>query len=190
MVKGIQSVSGIFYIGDPCYITQLQAYNQWISEFNGEDQDKIQLLNSKNEQVDFAVCGTYYGDGCYKAFGRNQKRDYKPLCVDAGVLGIVPFELWNEEVQSLDKETLQKVLNCGLIVKTNENGTMSLTYEYDGTFIFNIESGHFDKEEDRNYDLFVYDQITVFTGPEEDEEEEYEEDEDIEEDYDEYEYEE
>lgn len=78
-----------FYIGDICYVLSKDVYNGVWGKI-GQYQDGEYITD---DGYKFAMASTAYGDGCYDDDGNNV------YSVDAGVLGVVPFELvtnWNK----------------------------------------------------------------------------------------------
>ena len=82
----IKSSKG-FYIGDICYVLNKDFYHGvW-----GAADYKDGKYADPETGVEFAVAGTAYGDGEYQD---NHGNRYP---VDAGVIGLVPLELVEEE---------------------------------------------------------------------------------------------
>lgn len=78
----IKSSKG-FYIGDICYVLSDDVYNGVWGKI-GQYQDGEYATD---DGYKFAMASTAYGDGCYDDDNDNV------YSVDAGVIGIVPFEL-------------------------------------------------------------------------------------------------
>lgn len=121
MTKQIKSKTGKFYIGDVCYVLNDTIYdNIWGEKYNYANGMINAGVNS------FLVHGTQFGDGVYPdQFGNTYP-------VDAGVIGVVPYEL-------IDPSKLQEAYRLGQIVNGN-----AATLDYDrGSIIITITN---DKE--------------------------------------------
>ena len=121
-LQKIESRKG-FYIGDICYSLKDEYYDEiWGRKNQFEDGIfNVELENGKN--YDFAVYGTKYGDGSYPDSNYNYE-----FFVDAGVLGVVPYEL-------VDFEKIEKK-NSGVLF-VDGPGYATLEYK-DGYFDFTI----------------------------------------------------
>jgi hypothetical protein len=89
-----QFKAGKYYVGDPCYVFTDKEWDELIEQTYcfGIQYDKMpegyedtNVYNYKG--MDFFTDGTAYGDGSYYD---NEGRVYG---VDAGLIGIVPFEI-------------------------------------------------------------------------------------------------
>ena len=112
----IESKSGKFYIGDPCYVLSDDIYfDIWEKKYNFEDG-----VIEVPDKGAFVVHGTAYGDGEYNdQYGNSYG-------VDSGTLAIIPIELVGKE--------------DGLILGAEFVGTKgSLNYDVDGTFYFTVD---------------------------------------------------
>ena len=74
--------AGKYYIGDPCYV--VKEHEDWMKLL--EDTNYFQNDNQTYKGFPIFASGTAYGDGCYYD---QEGREYG---VDAGLIGIVPFE--------------------------------------------------------------------------------------------------
>lgn len=104
-----------FYIGDVCYVLSDEVYfEQWGQGYKFMDGEI-----STNNGYDFGVAGTAYGDGCYV--------DQNGNCygVDAGVIGIVPLELVEDEERANDLGTV--VYGAGVATMVAEFGNFEFT---------------------------------------------------------------
>ena len=139
-----------FFIGDICYILRKDVYDEvWGDQHNYQDGcfEVDSVYSKTGEPAKFAVADTMYGDGDYDS---TSGASYP---VDAGVLGIVPAELF--EADSSDD------CNLGTF---HEGSEMEMEVTDNGTFIFYLDGKEIE---------------CVYTGTIE-EEDEYEIDDDIE----------
>lgn len=84
IVKGTVSTESGFYVGDVCYVLGDAVYdNMWGRLYNYEDG--VHYIEGRD--ASFAVGPTRHGDGEYI------DNEYRVYGVDAGVIGLVPFEL-------------------------------------------------------------------------------------------------
>ena len=86
--------AGKYYVGDPCYVFTDKEWDELIEQtycFGCEIKNIPEgYLNTgvyNYKGMKFFADGTAYGDGC---FYDNHDREYG---VDAGLIGIVPFEI-------------------------------------------------------------------------------------------------
>lgn len=132
MIEGVVKSNKGIYIGDISYVMEDETYSEvWGDRYGYEDG-----IFEVEEGVNFAVFGTIYGDGVFK----DVDEDYE-FCVDAGVLGVVPMEL-------IDQEKVEDAEMLGLFldkeVKSVEVAYNNGYYEFDlldkkGKFIDRIE---------------------------------------------------
>lgn len=93
-IKGIVYSSKGFYIGDICYALSDAIYRGfWGDEMGFEDG----VHTVPGIGLRFAVAGTAYGDGEY------EDEEGNVYGVDAGVIGLVPVELVEKDVDGLGK---------------------------------------------------------------------------------------
>ena len=107
-----------FYIGDICYALGFKTYyDTWGCLYHFDDG----CFHVPGTEFSFGVASTYSGDGVYKG---SDSMDYG---VDAGVIGIVPLELVEQDVEGLG--------NVYYV-----SGKASLLAE-NGNFTFNLPDG-------------------------------------------------
>lgn len=125
---------GTYFLGDICYALDEEIYHKFWGDEKDFADGEYEVQDSK-----FAVGGTAHGDGTYTG------SDGTKFDVDAGVLGVVPKELWKKDESDLS-------LGGGKVVNVERR------------LLFNSENGIF---------KFVVDgkTITVNTNDEVDEEE-------------------
>lgn len=146
----LQSSKG-FYVGDICYVLDDEIYDD-IWGAAGYEDGEYETPYGK-----FAVASTAFGDGEYND-------NYGHLYgVDAGVIGIVPWEIlekqrkWKEEfVEGTDEE------------KLNYLGRF-----FEGTEAEFCATGRGNSDEDGYFEITIGDtEINIHTGGEEEEEDE------------------
>lgn len=124
MTKKFLFPAGKYYIGDPCYAVKDEKWSDLIEStgcFGLEDRLETKYLNWDdgafiyNGRKCFAS-GTVYGDGTY------YDKQYREYGVDAGLLGIIPFE-------SCDGDSMEG----GNIVEFEKEFKV---YESEGVFYF------------------------------------------------------
>lgn len=101
----VTSKVGKIFIGDICYALNKDIYNKVWGEENDYEDGTYEAVNKSNEKFSFAVYGTKYGDGTYDG------SDGKKYSVDAGVLGMVPIELWEDNLDENELNELGTVIN-------------------------------------------------------------------------------
>lgn len=74
------------YLGDPCYVLADDLYQQWGEQRNWKDG----VIKAGDSE--WCAGGTAFGDGCY--YDNDSDTEYG---VDAGVLGLVPLEIIDDE---------------------------------------------------------------------------------------------
>lgn len=140
--------AGKYYFGDICYVLADNHYYQvWGDKYNF-DPGIIPIGGSQ-----FAVDSTAYGDGVY--YGMDNKSVQHELSVDAGVLGLVPWDLVADE----NKEKAEE---------------LGFVFVSDKELVFRSEGGEFSIHTPTDTLLYV---------DTNDEEEEYEEEDDYEDEY-------
>lgn len=122
----IKSSLGHIYIGDICYVMDDEIYDK----FWGDEHNYIDGVFTYNG-VKFGVYSTAYGDGCYRG------SDNRSYGVDAGVIGVVPMELWKKDM------TIQEANGCGRVVDISQvdfmaTGRGNTSRKTDGMFYITI----------------------------------------------------
>lgn len=142
----VKSDLGKIYIGDICYALDRDYYTKVWGDEHGFENGKFAVTDVKNMNDDyfhFAVHGTCYGDGTYDG------SDGKKYSVDAGVLGLVPQELWESKD---DPDRFYEFINClGTVVEAH-SVTMKVN-EDDCSFFF-----YKDDEEEAFLEILTYDE--------------------------------
>jgi len=119
--------AGTYYVGDLCYVISDDNWDKLLDETNYLENDN---LTFKGESI--WSHGTCYGDGSYT----DQKgRKYG---VDAGIIGIMPAHLRDDENENDNIITFEK--------------DFEVSYE-DGVFLFGdiqIDTGYTDEYEDED----------------------------------------
>lgn len=91
------SLSGKYWIGDPCYVFPDEEWQQLCKlmypegKADFEDRDIIRVVNVNG--IHCYLFGTAYGDGSYDL--KDSGEDIAELGVDAGMLSMIPIELVN-----------------------------------------------------------------------------------------------
>lgn len=78
--------AGIYYVGDPCYVVSYDNWDKLIAETNCFADEEFTFKGKR-----CFVSGTAYGDGRYYDY---QGRGY---CVDAGLIGVMPIEVVDQD---------------------------------------------------------------------------------------------
>ena len=89
--------AGKYIIGDPCYLFD----DNWDDILGDNDFFECDLCNQKINGLDVAIMPTEHGDGCYY-----DSNDFQ-YCVDAGLIGIMPYELLHWENKRTEDEILK-----------------------------------------------------------------------------------
>lgn len=142
--------NGKFYIGDLCYAMSDRVYDEvWGKMYKYEDGSFI----DPETGLSFAMVGTAYGDGSY--WGESTDGSSQEFPVDAGIIGICPIELTQED----DNKVFGKSTEYGIVIDytgeveidRDETGTIHVTY---GIFTMVIPTaGSFDDDDEDPYDL-------------------------------------
>lgn len=152
-----------YYIGDPCYIMDINAYRRVWGDKLGY-KDTVEWTTTPEEfKNKFVVSGTAYGDGSYR-YETYRKEQYlisqpisEELFVDAGVIGIVREDLW-------DTSKITKGYSYGLIFEIDSNEEqLFVSFENNNIYLSIGTDGKVD--------------VVVFTGYDDEQEDDYEEDE-------------
>jgi hypothetical protein len=84
--------AGAYWVGDPCYAVQEKNddwWQQWLEDaYGGRDGNNVAVLLAEVNGMPVLGINTAYGDGVYED---QSGYDYP---VDAGLIGLVPAELW------------------------------------------------------------------------------------------------
>lgn len=138
IVKGEVTSKKGFYVGDVCYQMTDEDYEaDWSNDFN--DFEGVHEIHGHT----FAIGGTKYGDGEYYDQHGNS------YGVDAGNIGILPYELCKDKaISEIDK--------CGRFIEaksaefTAEDGVIEI--EFDNGEYISIDTDDCVAEEDEEYD--------------------------------------
>ncbi len=110
--------AGDYWVIDPCYVVPDADWSQvcdMLYPDTGID-DKVLCSYLSFENIPFFINGTAYGDGEYPLYNVKTQKLIGTMCVDAGLLAIIPVGLvaqWDKgnevkrlgQMVSLDKET-------------------------------------------------------------------------------------
>lgn len=88
-VTAVKMPAGLYWVGDPCYAIPQDRWMEWLEDADFEDNRR--LLVGKIDGITAVGVGTAYGDGTYR------DEEGHSYGVDAGLLGVVPAELSEEE---------------------------------------------------------------------------------------------
>lgn len=106
----VSFTKGKYYVGDPCYVISDEHWDELL--------DKTNFFEDGEFKFKGATCftaNTAFGDGTYED---QEGREY---CVDAGLIGVIPFEVLDENFEG----------SGGQIIEFDEEFTAS---ETDGSF--------------------------------------------------------
>lgn len=90
-----------YIVIDPCYVMKDDLYNQMVDQMyknydaNGSAQNELEI-----EGIRFAVFNTAHGDGVY------QSNTNSIFSVDAGIIGVIPLSLCDEDTIKKYKKLL------------------------------------------------------------------------------------
>lgn len=130
-----------FYVGDICYELPQKDYDEVWGEKYDYEEGEYEIRDSK-----FAVGRTAYGDGRYE----DESGHYYD--VDAGVIGIIPYELCEDK----DIATLNKMGKFVAATKANfsaEDGVFDI--EFDTKNRIHIDTGnHYEEDDDEDYGYY------------------------------------
>ena len=138
-IKGTVHSNIGFYIGDICYCLSNKVYHDFWGKKKGYEDG---VYVEPESMLRFAVAGTAHGDGCY------HDRAYNFYEVDAGVIGLVPLELVEDDSTSHGRVILAK----GDAVFEAHDGVFRITLPYGE--IVNIDTNDFvdDEDDDDDYE--------------------------------------
>ena len=152
-------LSGKVYVGDPCYVINDSDWDRVCDMMINEDFDdrnKLRVFEINN--VKSYWFGTAYGDGCY-AFLLKSKFPIPiaMLCVDAGLLSLIPVEILKETNPNLD---LAEVERFGHIIDVDKSMFYSLKngnlefgpYFINTTGLYDDDDDDIDEEYDDDID--------------------------------------
>lgn len=112
--------SGTYFVGDICYCLKDDIYHDIWGKIHNYKDGIYEYKGMK-----FTVAGTAYGDECY---GGTDKREY---LVDAGVIGIVPKELFKDKLD-YNLEELGKIIEVKDYLSFSSNGRGVFRISVDG----------------------------------------------------------
>jgi len=158
---------GTYIIGDLCYLINDEKWDELCkNEFHKNDGDFIDfnfynLETKENTTIKSWWHTTAYGDGCYE-YSISSRKDIKNkelfkrgFPVDAGLIGIVPFEILNSLLvnDGLNKDSILES-SCLMVVEIEND--FEPRYE-NGTFVFKnfeIYTSDEDLEDDEEEESF------------------------------------
>lgn len=108
--EGVIYGKGVYFIGDICYALKDELYRKIWGKKHNYDDGTFSIGADK-----FSVAATADGDGCYLG---SDGREYG---VDAGVIGIVPMNLWENKTA----KTVKRLSDCGRVVNVIDEMTFS-----------------------------------------------------------------
>lgn len=119
MLNTVKSTLGKIFVGDISYAMDDQYYNGYWADLYGYSDGHYPV---SEWNTSFAVFGTAFGDGSYLGSDSNR------YSVDAGVIGLVPKELWKEDITDEELNKLGTVVEANeLNVEVNDKGTFFIT---------------------------------------------------------------
>lgn len=132
-----------FYVGDICYELPKEDYHEVWGKQHNYEEGEYELHDSK-----FAVGGTKYGDGEYE-----DQMGYR-YGVDAGVIGIIPYELCKDkDIAALNR--MGRFISATKARFTAEDGVFVIDFDSKDHIYINTD----DEEEDEEYDdYYDYDE--------------------------------
>lgn len=130
--------AGEYWVGDPCYAVKDEDWMPWLESADYMSDPQILIA----EIGDFSVLGigTAYGDGKYK------DKDGRSYPVDAGLIGVVPVEVAQDDVSGAHKVTFASEFTCSY-----DNGVITL-----GSINIDTDA---DPEDDDEYCDGCYEQV-------------------------------
>lgn len=112
----VEVPAGVYVMGDPCYSIPYETpdgRNPWLGLLHSCDffQDKpVGSVSVDGKEVKVAAFGTAYGDGYYAADvidrAKIETDDSVYFPVDAGLIGLVPFDAYGHVPKGCVKVTL------------------------------------------------------------------------------------
>lgn len=126
-----------FYVGDICYELPREDYDEiWGNQHNYEDGE-YEVRDSK-----FAVGGTAYGDGEY------QDQRGHSYGVDAGVIGIIPYELCKDkDITRLNQ--MGRFVEAKTAQFESDEGVFDI--DFDNGFNIHIDTNAEEEDEEDDY---------------------------------------
>jgi hypothetical protein len=84
--------AGKYYVGDPCYVFD-NSWSEVLEQTDYFDDEEAKLFDKE-----IFAHGTAWGDGSYKG------SDGISYCVDAGLIGCIPYELTQKDSKRTDEQ--------------------------------------------------------------------------------------
>lgn len=115
----VEVPTGTYYLGDPCYAFDDHA--EWMTLLNscGMFEDKP-VGEIRGQQV--LAFGTKWGDGSYR------DSDGNAYSVDAGLIGLVPWDVASAQAQYPDLAELGRVVTFDRPVTCTDDGSGVLVF--------------------------------------------------------------
>jgi hypothetical protein len=130
-IESVKVPAGEYYVGDPCYGVPNDRWMEWLEAANYQDEPRV-LVAELDDKVVVGVT-TAYGDGCYFD---NSGHDFP---VDAGLIGVVPVELVEDEPFGMHRMFFTNDFVCAY-----DNGEITI-----GHLVIDTDP---DIDEDEDYD--------------------------------------
>lgn len=115
-IKAVEMPAGEYWVGDPCYAVPDKNWIEWLEAADYKAQRRVLIAEVGGHSV--LGVGTAHGDGEY--YGKNRERSFR-FPVDAGLLGVVPVALAEEEPTGMQRVVFDQPFECSY-----ENGTVVL----------------------------------------------------------------
>ena len=114
-IGSVTMPAGRYWVGDPCYAVPNDRWMEWLEAADYQNEPRYLLAELDGRPV--LGISTAYGDGQY--WGRSGEG---PFPVDAGLIGLVPVELADDNVTGMHLVEFDRPFECryeddaGLIV--------------------------------------------------------------------------
>lgn len=151
---GIVLKKGKYIVTDPCYVFPDSEWSKFCdttqsiegNENCALDRDGIKISYNG---IDFFVCGTKYGDGCFPIYKNGIP--IADLGVDAGLLSVIPVELlktWKADMKEAKRLGVFITLDKSYPVKVSDGDFSFGPFE-----VFTGEENPYNEEDDENEDV-------------------------------------
>lgn len=98
--------AGTYWVGDPCYSVPDDRWMEWLQAARYDQPESRRFLLAELDGYPVMAIGTAHGDGQYPG---TDGFDYP---VDAGLIGLVPYELVREEPFGARLHTFDSPFTC------------------------------------------------------------------------------
>jgi len=118
--------AGKYWLGDPCYIIRDKDWLHFCNKYSFNDAEGNHCVTLQ-DNISVLAFSTYHGDGCYL----DQHGNSYP--VDAGLIGLVPWEYTEKFTENFTEKDSTEYLTLSNVVEFTED---TLCFTTDGILTF------------------------------------------------------